>query len=208
MTIEDSADRLADFIGQLSGFSIVTSMDGNYCHLGATIADAVLQSNMRYETHVRPRVRRIRRLFPAAATMSGLKRTLTERTSSDFLDWRGMDRVKRFENIVGLFSSESIDTEDDLRNWLINEKNLVKLAMIKGVGPKTLDYFKILTGIQTCAIDRRLRDFLKRADIETSNYDEAKAIINLTADIMGVGRVDLDYSIWEYIGKEGLPPCR
>jgi hypothetical protein len=140
--------------------------------------------------------------------MSGLKRTLTERTSSDFLDWRGMDRVRRFENIVGLFSSESIETEDDLRNWLINEKNLVKLAMIKGVGPKTLDYFKILTGIQTCAIDRRLLDFLKRADIEASNYDEARAIINLTADIMGAGRVDLDYSIWEYIGKEGLPPCR
>jgi hypothetical protein len=80
----------------LSDFTTVTEIDGNYHHLGATIADAVLQANMRYETHVRPRISRIRRLFPAAATMSGLKKILIERTASDFLDWRGTDRVNRF----------------------------------------------------------------------------------------------------------------
>ena len=127
--------------------------------------------------------------------MSDLKKNLTEKTTSGFLDWRGMDRVKRFDDIVGLFWSESIETEDDLRDWLTNERNLVKLAMIKGIGPKTLDYFKILTGIQICAIDRRLLDFLKQAGIEVSSYDEAKEIINLTADIMGVQRAYLDHSI-------------
>jgi hypothetical protein len=208
MTIKDKATKLAEFIRRLSDFSIVVEIDGNYHHIGATIADAVLQANMRYETHVRPRIKRIRKMFPAAATMSGLKKTLMERTTSGFLDWRGMDRVKRFDDIVSLFSSESIETEDNLRDWLMNERNLVKLAMIKGIGPKTLDYFKILTGIQTCAIDRRLLDFLKQAGIEVSSYDEAKEIINLTADIMEVQRAYLDHSIWEYIGKKGMQPCR
>ena len=140
--------------------------------------------------------------------MSGLKKTLTERTTSGFLDWRGMDRVTRFDDIVSLFSSERIETEDDLKQWLMNERNLIKLDMIKGIGPKTLDYFKILTGIQTCAIDRRLLDFLKQAGIDASSYDEAKEIVNLAADIMQVQRAYFDHSIWEYIGKKGLQPCR
>ena len=90
----------------------------------------------------------------------------------------------------------------------MNERNLIKLDMIKGVGPKTLDYFKILTGIQTCAIDCRLLDFLKQAGIDASSYDEAKEIVNLAADIMQVQRAYFDHSIWEYIGKKGLQPCR
>jgi hypothetical protein len=208
MTIEEKATKLAELIRGLSNFSIVTEFDGNYHHLGATIADAVLQANMKYETHVCPRIRRIRTNFPAAATLSGLKKTLTEKTTSRFLDWGGMDRVKKFDDIVDLFSSEGIETEDDLRGWLLNERNLVKLAMIKGIGPKTLDYFKILTGIQTCAIDRRLLDFLRQANIEVSSYDEAKAVINLTADIMRVQRAFLDHSIWEYIGRQRPQPCR
>jgi len=130
------------------------------------------------------------------------------KTTSGFLDWGSTDRVKRFDDIVDLFSSESIGTEDDLRGWVLNERNLLKLAMIKGIGPKTIDYFKILTGIQTCTIDRRLLDFLKQAGIEVSSYDEAKATINLTADTMGVQRAYLDHSIWEYIGKQGPQPCR
>jgi hypothetical protein len=208
MTIADKANKLVQFIRGLSDFSIVTEIDGNYQHLGATIADAVLQANMRYETHVRPRVSRIRKLFPAAATMSGLRSILSARTTPSFLDWSGMDRAKRFDNIVSLLSVEGIETEDDLSQWLMNERNIFKLAMIKGIGPKTIDYFKILTGIQTCAIDRRLLVFLSRGGIEVSSYSEAKEIINLAADLMGVKRAYFDHSIWEYIGSKGLRPCR
>lgn len=207
MTIADKANKLVEFIRGMSDFAIVTEIDGNYQHLGATMADAVLQANMRYETHVRPRINRIRRLFPAAATISGLRNTLAETTAIGFLDWRGTDRAKRFDDIVNLFSAEGIETEDDLSQWLMNEMNLFKLAMIKGIGPKTVDYFKILTGAQTCAIDRRLLDFLSQGGIEISSYDEAKEIINLAADIMGVRRAYFDHSIWEYIGSKSFKPC-
>jgi thermostable 8-oxoguanine DNA glycosylase len=208
MTTEEKAARLAEFIRRLEDFSIVAEIDGNYNHIGATIADAVLQANMKYETHVRPRIVRIKRMFPDAATMSGLKKILLGMTASDFLDWRGMDRVNRFREIVDLFSYEKIETEENLRDWLMNDRNLLKLAMIKGIGPKTIDYLKILTGIQTCAIDRHLLDFLKQAGIEISNYNEAKTIINLSADILGVQRSYLDHSIWEYISKQGAPVCK
>jgi len=208
MTTEDQASKLVQFIRKLLDFIIVDQKDGIYHHLGAIIADAVLQSNMRYETHVRPRIARIQRMFPEAATMSGLKKILTARTVNDFLDWQGMDRANRFQSIVDLFGSENIETEDDLRNWLMDDRHLSKLRMIHGIGPKTIDYFKILTDIQTCAIDRRLLDFLRQAGIEISGYDEAKTIVNLSADIMGVSRAYLDQSIWDYIGKRRPPACK
>ena len=208
MTIKDKASKLVEFVRKLSDFIIVTEKDGIYHHIGATIADAVLQANMRYETHVRPRIARIRMMFPGAATISGLKKMLTERTANDFLDWQGIDRATRFQSIVDLFDSENIETEDDLRDWLLDNRNLLKLRMIHGIGPKTIDYFKILTGIQTCAIDRRLLDFLKQAGIQVSGYDEAKEIINLSADIMAVPRAYLDQSIWEYMSKGSPTVCK
>ncbi|NOZ78605.1 MAG: hypothetical protein GXP48_05390 [Acidobacteria bacterium] len=207
MTIQDKASQLADYIRSLPSFSIVTEIDGNYNHLGATIADAVLQANMRYETHVRPRISRIRREFPEAATMSGLKKTLKDRSASDILNWEGEDRARRFLEIVDLLFSEDVETEDDLRRWLKDDANLSKLAKIQGIGLKTIDYFKILTGIQTCAIDRRLLDFLKQAGLKVSGYDEAKSIINLTADIMDVKRAYFDHSIWKHIGGGNQPAC-
>jgi hypothetical protein len=208
MSIEEKAAKLAEYIRGLSDFRIVTEIDGNYGHLGATIADGVLQANMKYETHVRPRISRIRASFPTAATLLGLKKTLMQETTKLFLDWGGADRVKRFDDIVDLFSSEGIETEDDLRDWLLNERKLPKLATIKGVGPKTTDYFQILVGLQTCAIDRRLLDFLQQANVAVSGYHEARTIINLTADILGVKRAYLDHSIWEYIGKQGPKACK
>jgi hypothetical protein len=147
-------------------------------------------------------------VFPEATSTSGLKKILRQRTATGFLDWQGMDRANRFQEIVHLFSSENVETEDDLREWLMHDRNLLKLRMIHGIGPKTIDYFKILTGIQTCAIDRRLLDFLKQAGIEVSDYDEAKAIINLSADMMGVPRTYLDHSLWEYIGKGRPAACK
>ncbi len=208
METESKINRLVNFVQGLPTFHIVTEYDGHYSHIGATIADAVLQANMRYETHVRPRIKRIRRIYPQAATMSGLRNLLAEKTTIRFLDWRGMDRVDRFDAIVDLFSAEEVETEDDLREWLMNERNLVKLAKIKGVGPKTIDYFKILTGIQTCAIDRRLLDFLIRAEIEVASYDEAQKIINSAADALGIQRAYFDHSIWEYMGQQGLQLCK
>jgi len=208
MVVKDKADRLIQFIRLLPDFIIVDFIDGNYNHLGATIADAVLQANMKYETHVLPRINRIRRVFPAAATMSGLKKILAESTTTYFLDWKGIDRVKRFDDVITLLSSENIETEDDLRQWLTDERNLFKLSTIKGIGPKTVDYLKILTGFQTCAVDRHVYDLLSQAHIEVSSYDEAKEVLNLAADIIEVRRAYFDHSIWKYMSNKGLQTCK
>ncbi len=87
----------------------------------------------------------------------------------------------------------------------MEESNLLKLRNIRGIGPKTVDYFKILAGVSTNAIDRHLLKFLKLADIEAKNYENAQRIINETADILSMDRAKFDHSIWQYMSKRKTP---
>jgi len=60
----------------------------------------------------------------------------------EFLSWRGVDRAERFCCILDLLAAEDVESEEDLRTWLLSTANLLKLRSIKGIGPKTVDYFK------------------------------------------------------------------
>jgi hypothetical protein len=57
--------------------------------------------------------------------------------------WQG-HRVERFCTVLRLLSDEGIESEADLREWLAEGANLPKLRAIHGLGPKTVDYLKIL----------------------------------------------------------------
>jgi len=46
MTTSD-AEKLVLFVRSLPGFVFYSTIDGNYQHIGATVADAVLQANNR-----------------------------------------------------------------------------------------------------------------------------------------------------------------
>ncbi len=201
MNKKTKAAKLVDYIKRLPDFVVLTNIDSNYHHMGATIADAVLQARMNYETHVLGRIKEIRKRFPNASTVSGLFRVLKHTTVKDFLNWRGIDRTTRFQKIADLFFAEGLETERDLKHWLEEGKNIPRLRSIYGVGPKTIDYFKIMTGIQTVAVDRRLRDFLQSADISFSGYVEPREIIVDAAELMNVQAACLDHSIWKYEGK-------
>ncbi len=78
---------------------------------------------------------------------------------------------------------------------------MLKLGSIKGVGPKTIDYFKILVGVSTTAIDRHLLNFLGLAGLAPYGYLDAQTIINAAADILSVDRAYFDHSIWQFMSK-------
>lgn len=66
LTMMDSSksEQVVNYIRSLlRGFVIYTQIDANYGHVGAILADAVLQSNNNYERNVRPRIARIRKLY-------------------------------------------------------------------------------------------------------------------------------------------------
>jgi hypothetical protein len=63
MDINTKAKSLVSYIQSLKDFVIVDFCDTNYGHMGATISDAILQAGTKYETVVRPRIDRIRKIY-------------------------------------------------------------------------------------------------------------------------------------------------
>jgi hypothetical protein len=195
----NAPEKLAAYIDSLPNFVTYTEIDGNYGNVGATLADAVLQSNNNYERNVRSRVARIRKRYADAPRLSDLKRLLLQITAQEFLDWKGTRKPDTFLNLVDLLQREGVDTEDDLRQWLSLPDSCEKLVAIHFIGQKTADYLKILVGVPVAAMDRHLLGFLKLAGLGKLNYPAGQDVVHKTADLMQLDRAHLDHSIWRYM---------
>lgn len=203
---EEKAKLLVKHIRLLRDFKIESEIDGNYDHMGATIVDAVLQAGLTYETVVKPRVLRILNEFPYAKTTSAFL-SLIERHPVEVLlqnkngeSFKG-DKPQRIKEIALMLQNESVETESDLKLWLQSNDNISKLKEMKGIKDKTVDYFKILVGFETNAVDRHLVNFLKEAGIVASSYNEYQEIINKAADMLRVNKANFDHSIWTYMSE-------
>jgi endonuclease III len=209
----NAPEQLAAYISSLSNFVKYTEIDGNYSHVGATLADAVLQSNNDYERNVRRRIARIRTIYAGAPKLSDLKRLLLRIKVQEFLDWKGTRKLGTFLDLVDLLQREVVDTEDDLRQWLSVPDSREKLLAIRFIGPKTADYLKILVGLPVAAMDRHLLGFLELAGLGKLSYPTGQDVVHKTADLMQLDRAHLDHSIWRYMssGKasavDGMPCC-
>lgn len=202
--MNEDLERLVAYVGSLLAkgeLSIAKSIDGNYNHMAATAAETVLQANLRYETHVAPRIGRIIANYPDATTTSATLRMLDSIPATEFLNWRGQDRADRFVALLQLFQANRIDTEADLKKLFEEEPGVFegKLRAQSGIGPKTVDYLKILVGYQTSAINLHLEGFLQEAGVYCSNYDAAKSLINAASDRLDIPPAIFDHSIWHYM---------
>jgi hypothetical protein len=210
---QQKAKLFSDYVRSLDGFTIVDYFDGNYKHMGATIADAILQAGLRYETVVRPKIKNIIKIYPEAVTTSAFCQLLKEKGPKIVLGWKDDEKPNRVLGLAKFFLQEGIETEKELSEWIVNESNKIRLLQLRGIGPKTVDYIKILVGLQTVAVDQHLYGLLREAGIESTSYNEARDILNHAADIMGTERVLLDHSIWQYMSnrkkrQSNRPPCK
>jgi hypothetical protein len=199
------AEQLAGFVRGHPDFRIVTEMDGQYGHMGATLADAVLQAGVKYDSVVRPRIDRLRRDFPEANTTSAFEQLLRERGAAAVLQWNGGRKLETLAMLTGLLRSEGVETEEDFRAWITRAGNLARLREIKGIKDKTAHYIEILLGIQSVAVDRHLFRFLDEAGLPTTNYEEAHILIRDAAAVLGVDASLLDHSIWRYMSRRAVP---
>jgi hypothetical protein len=208
MNIENKSAVLGKFVSSLSDFQIIEP-GYPYDHMGATITDAMLQAGINYENAVKPRVSKVSKM-PEAKTTSGFLALLEKVDPHKFYDWKGK-KPSRILQVAKLFANENVQTEQDLRSWLTKEENARKLRVLNGIGDKTLDYFRMLSGIHTSAIDRHLMNFLRLAGISAGNYSEAQNIINATAKQLSIKESVFDHSIWKYMsdgkGASGSRPC-
>ena len=118
------------------------------------------------------------------------------------LNWSLDRKINTLVDVLQFFVAEEIETVGALRRWLLEAGNVERLKRIKGIGNKTADYFKILTGIPTSAIDRHLTKFMARAGVTVSGYEEAQGVIRQTAVLLNTDERTLDYSIWSYMAGE------
>jgi hypothetical protein len=199
--LDQDITTLTAYVRSLDDFQIQESFDGDYGHMGATITDAVLQAGLRYETVVKPRVQRVLEQYPQARTTTGFLTLIREEGLEQVWQWKHPEKPARALALAAFFQAEGIETEADLRAWLLHEENIPRLKQNRGVGDKTADYLKILVGIHTSAVDRHLYAFLADAGIPVSSYQQAKAILDGTADRLGVSRTHFDHSVWEYMSS-------
>lgn len=206
------AAHLAAYVRGLDDFVLVEDLAVPYHHMGATITDAVLQAGLRYETVVWPRVQHVMEAFPAAATTSGFLAALRAEGGEKVVRWTHPEKLGRMIAVAELFVSEGIETEADLRLWLCGDGetggtavcrgHVAQLAAVRGMGPKTIDYFRILCGEgDTAAVDVHLLRFLERAGVQPRRYEHARRAIAEAAGLLGVPAARLDHSIWTYMSK-------
>lgn len=197
------ARRLATYVDSLPNFAVIKSEFTGYHHVGATLTDTVLQSGLNYKTVVEPRVRHVLDTYPSAVVTSGLLKLIGRYGSHTILKWEHPDKPKRLESIVSLLVGESIETETELRRWLAGPRNVAKLGLLPGIGPKTIDYLKNLLGFSTISVDRHVRTFVRNAGLDYADYDALRQLVSITADLLGIRRSDFDKSIWSFCSTVG-----
>jgi len=174
-----------------------------YDHMGAVLADSVLQSGLNYKTVVRPRVARIVREYPQAISISAVLELVDAGMTSDLLDWTHPVKAERFERVLMFFYESGIETVADLRHQLGKETFCADMQKVNGVGPKTVDYMSCLVGIESIAVDRHIKTFATKAGLEVTDYNFLKRVFCFAADLLSVPRRDFDAWIWS---KESQKP--
>lgn len=193
------ARELANYILSLPNFDTAPQERYIYHHMGALIADAILQTGVNYKTIVKPRIRRILREFPDATTSSVFYTILSYHGADKVLNWRHAEKPRRAQALTGFLVQNGIETEGQLKTWLLSPSHCALLLDMRGIGPKTVDYLKILVGCEEVAVDRHVRAFVVQSGVKASDYREIKILVCFAADLLGVSRHSLDQAIWSYM---------
>ncbi|GJL95750.1 MAG: hypothetical protein DHS20C05_21550 [Hyphococcus sp.] len=169
-----------------------------YSHMGAVLADSVLQAGLNYATVVKPRVESIIRTFPDATTLNILIQVIKREGSSEFLQWEHYEKVSRFDNLIEFFAEAEIESTCELRVAFQNEVFRTSIQRVRGIGPKTVDYMACLVGADCIAVDRHIRGFAEFVGLEDASYEYLREVFSFAADLLSVSRREFDASVWNY----------
>lgn len=172
-----------------------------YYNMAATLTDAVLQAGMNYKSVVYPRVYNILNKYSDYRTTCDFIILFQTIPIEELIQWKNKRKQNTICQLAWFLYNQNVNTEDDLAKWSIDDKNAEKLLEVNGVGRKTIDYLKLLSGQQAIPIDRHMFQFLELAGILTSDYKEASAILRKTATVLQIGESVLDKTIWNYMSK-------
>ncbi|WP_321938075.1 HhH-GDP family DNA glycosylase [Burkholderia cepacia] len=165
-------------------------------HLGAVLADSVLQAGLNYTTVVRPRIAAILQAHPNRVTISSLVALIEGGETGAFLNWRHHEKVARFEALVLFLKEWGIDDVKDLRAGLASDEFCNVIQTVNGIGPKTVDYMACLVGIDSIAVDRHVRTFAKTVGVKSDDYYFLRKSFCCAADLLSLPRREFDAWLW------------
>ncbi|QXE10307.1 MULTISPECIES: hypothetical protein [Pseudomonas] len=165
-------------------------------HLGAVLADSILQAGLNYMTVVRPRVLEILKVYPSRDTISSLISLIKTGEVGAFLQWRHFEKISRFESLVFFLKEKGIEDVQDLRLALSSSKFCEDIQTVNGVGPKTVDYMACLVGIDSIAVDRHVRAFARAVGVDNDDYHFLRKSFCCAADLLSLPRREFDAWLW------------
>jgi endonuclease III-like uncharacterized protein len=191
-----AARRIADHAKDEGALSELQAPRATCDHVGAILADSVLQAGLNYTTVVRPRVLNILQNYPQVDTISALVKLVKKKQTGVFLSWQHYEKVTRFEDLVTFLKGWGIEDAQDLRANLALEHFCSEVQTVNGVGPKTVDYMACLVGIDSIAVDRHVRTFAKTVGVENNDYHFLRRSFCCAADLLELPRREFDAWLW------------
>ena len=170
-------------------------------HVGAVLADAVLQAGMNYRAFVEPRVTRVERNYPTAASVSGLLELLRTHDASTVLNCAHRRKCRTFGELAQLLAVEGVESAEDLRGWLQGAGARAKLMAVHGVAVKTAAYLRLLVGLESIAIDVHLRGAAEEVGVHGAD-EELEDLFSEAARRAGASLSKLAAALWE-LGSYG-----
>lgn len=164
--------------------------------MGALLADATLQAGLNYRTVVQPRVARVLTLWPNESATSDIVRLIEAYGPSHVLNWKHEEKLHRFVHLVTHISAKFVETVSELSVWIEDTRNADDLLRIRGIGQKTVDYLRNLSGIPTVAVDRHIRAFVESAGISCGSYDQVRVLVEDAATFLHLSPSTVDHAIW------------
>ncbi|NSZ05829.1 hypothetical protein G6M14_05555 [Agrobacterium tumefaciens] len=192
-----AARRVADYAKELGADLQRFEIRPAYDHMGALLADSILQAGLNYNSVVRPRILAILADYPGLSRISNLLELVERGETSAFLNWTHQVKVGRFDALVLFLADASIEHVDDLKEGLQDSGFAKALRGVRGVGPKTVDYMGCLVGMDSVAVDRHVRTFAKRVGVMEDDYDFLKTVFCYAADLLSVSRREFDAWVWQ-----------
>ena len=197
-----AARRVADHAVRTGILESGASCRPVYHHMGAVLADSVLQAGLNYAKVVKPRIASILRTFPHATNINILIEVIEQEGSPKFLQWEHREKVSRFDNLIAYMAEAEIQSTCDLGNALRDESFRADIRRVRGIGPKTVDYMACLVGVDCIAVDRHIRGFAEVAGLEDDSYDYLREVFSFAADLLAISRREFDASIWRYQSEQ------
>ncbi|WP_417788704.1 hypothetical protein [Terasakiella pusilla] len=196
MDILQAARLIANYAIEEGAQSEQHSPRATYYHMGAVLADSILQAGLNYKSVVRPRVQKILRSFPDRDKTSDLLNIVNQNGVSKLLNWQHHQKIERFEQLVLFLHQHNIETVQELRAHLRKAEFCDDLQSVNGIGPKTVDYMACLVGIDSIAVDRHIRNFAQKVGIDANDYVFLRNVFSYAADLLAISRRDFDAWIW------------